>query len=441
MNDQLAMMPTQLALRCISQGLRGGLPVVLGVAALTIGCTVFGAVKGVKACQKALEKPRAGENKGSKIMNAIREEKDGEVYAFEMKEDFYKLFAKEAKELGIPYAATNHDGVMHIITDKKNQQIIDMLKNVSDTLKAESAEASQEPKVEEQVANQDALDQQEEASNELESNSYREVPFVESLWHGIVKFAQEKIIAPLKDIAGVSVEETQNETIVSYDSKNEKQVAEISVQADKVLDSIKGNFDPEAVDALEKSIQNDESLPSAPTCITEVSLEALVEEFVSQNTPIEGDEIENNSTDVDTLGNDTLEESELVQGEEQDNTIFVRVGNYPEIREMIAGLISPFIKLDDQGKPDVAAVQAAFPDINKNLEKAGFKGTFVLTAEGNILMNFDQRNKNDVIAFAKGCAAAIKEGSFRQFVDRDSSNPTSSSRTDAESNDSPARRG
>jgi len=111
------------------------LPVALGLSALTIGGTMYAAVKGVKGAKRYFDKPKAGKNKGWKIRKDVDKKENGQIYAFEMKEEFYIKFEKAAKKLGVAFAATKDGDVVHLITDTKNKEVVQMLNKISGDLK------------------------------------------------------------------------------------------------------------------------------------------------------------------------------------------------------------------------------------------------------------------------------------------------------------------
>ena len=430
MNEQLAIMPAQMALRCISQGLRGGLPVVLGLTAITIGGTVFGAVQGVKACKRALEKPKAGENSGKKILDSIRKQKggknspEGQVYAFEIKEECYKAFAKEAKDLGIAYAATKHDGVVHLITDHKNERVVEMLSRASAGLAADAAPkvGDAESEAAQDAAAKDGDAKEAAASSEAPEPPYKEVPFRESLWSKIISFAQNKILAPFKGannevaIPGLEVSEdnelADDAAVMSFDGKDKGTKDLIASSINETLTPFRGVFNKDSLAEYENAVErglskqaNNSVLPILNESHASVSaLASIRQDFESSLAPV---------SDRDVMPNEIKNAAD---------TVYVSVADYPEVSEMVKAFVKPyFIEL---GKlPGMTELSAAVTDINETLQYEGFKGNLSLDSNGDIELRFDPADKNDVLAFSKDMNDKIAQSSFRDVEELDIQDP------------------
>ena len=408
MQDQLALLPTQLALRCISQGLRGGLPVVLGLSALTIGGTIYGAAKGVKSLQKYCEKPKSGENKGWKIRKDIDSKKNGIVYAFEMKKEVYIQFAKEAKDLGVAYAATDANGIVHLITDNKNRQIVDMLRNTANNLKTE-LKASENAEENTHNADQNEIRSADKANkahgstdaetfsvtdDELEENLFREVPFENSIWNEIIKYIQERFISPLKGTTGIDIEENNTQTIISYDTKDRDKVTN---RVDNLVREFESALDPEQLAAFSKFTEDLDYRNSLNPKKAE-KLEVPIRPKVTSTPAL--DILANNFSNFTAS---TQKVADGLQEQSAENTVYLNINQYPEIKEMIVALMPNYVDKSN----DITAI---LDEMSKGLKEIGIKGSIALDKENNISISFSANDKNNIIRYAKDVVARVNEG-------------------------------
>ena len=425
MNDQLAMMPAQLAMRCIQQCLRGGLPLVLGIAAITVGGTVFGAVKGVSACKNALTKPKAGENDAKKIIGLARKDKaagykEAGIHAFELDKKFYKAFAKEAKELGVAYAATEYNGIVHLIADARDKQVVEMLATVSQRYNSNASKNKDEPQGDagdkshkksdnaNDTRSQVRVDTDDESNidkDDLKGESYKQVDFKDSLWNKIITFIQDKVLAPFVDISdkdGIKVdtevippeeasEKGDEITFVSYNNKNKAHKADMSeaveVLADEI-DGIKDAFGDDFLKRLDKEISKDKFSPVQYNIADQDPLDELLEEFY--NHPSMLTELE--------CGGKTNGAGYKIQpvGVEQEQEQY-----YSEINDWLSEEFPTFADSYIAENPDAGWDEVA-ERFTEKMRGEGFKGIVSYdVANEDITIDFDPKDKNQVTAFAR----------------------------------------
>ncbi|MCL1934873.1 MAG: hypothetical protein FWF57_00610 [Defluviitaleaceae bacterium] len=364
--EQLAVLPTQLALKLISTGLRGTVPAVLGLTALTVAGTVYGGIKTSQAIKTKVNTPKAGNNKGSKILNDLKNKvnkktKDGKtvyepakIYAFELRNELYQKFEKQAKEMGIAYAATTDEKITHIITDDINKPIIDnLIKNLARNFK-EDKNKSKEPN-----------EKTSTAEKEQSSDLYKEVEFKDSLWNKIIDFATNKILNPVQNTGQVDIEtnKTKEETgnIIYFDK----------AKAD-ILSKMSKN--------LEKTYENIEQDTEKQT--------ELFNEFEDYNKILELQNKHTKQTDE----------------KEPENEIKVDIEDMPEIVDMLQELCKTYSYQSKLDKSEMLKI------MHEHLEQHGFKGRLYITTGDKMVVDLDIKDRNNVILFAKNMTSYLREG-------------------------------
>ena len=409
MNDQMTMLPAQLAAKCISSCLRGGLPLVLGVAAIVAGGAIFCTVKGVQGAVKGAKNTYsnpffAGEKKSKRILAGAAHNKS-EVYTFEMDAKFYEKFSKNAKEMGLNWASVKHDGIVHVMLDQKNQKLAELLTKTASSLEVAENLQNEEEAIVNPEANQEAEPDQEadpqalQALQETEPQNYlyKEVEFKESLWYKICSFIQTKILEPLKVTNGIFVDEIDPEkTDVYINVKDKKMLKDLNGNANGMLDPIREGFDTKILGKIEKDISKGKEAHIAPLFekgnYKPSKLKPLVLEFNKYNT------LQEQKKALEAEGNQVKED-------------LIDTDNYPEIGEMLKDLMAKFAKTD---KDAVTICN----EINEYLQQEWggqkFKGSIVADDNDNIKVSFDEGDKNSVINYAANIfPKRFKESEFR----------------------------
>lgn len=377
--EQLAILPTQMALKLISTGLRGAIPVALGLSGLAIAGTVYGAVKGVSATKKYIDKPKAGNNKGYKILNelknkVVKKTKDGktvyensEVHAFELRNELYLKFEEQAKQLGIAFAAASNEKITHIITDSQNKPIIDnLIKNLAKEIK-ENKEA----------VNQGTENKSSQNTEQEQENLYKEVAFKDSLWNKIINFTMEKILNPLKNSGQVDLEEQKKGNIIYFDKYKKKELSE-------AVNNISQHF---------QEIKSDK-----------VKQEKLYQEFEAFNNVISIQKF-NKKAQKSNIHEESNKKAEKLNVHEE--TVAIDITKMPETLDMLKLLGASY---------KVEGIQNRYHRIEKiseDLQKQGFKGNFVIDEESNVNINFDIKDKNNIILFSQKMIDELTKGESR----------------------------
>ena len=356
---QFGMLPMQMGLKCISTALRGTAPAVLAISTLAAGATVLGAIKGIDAIKKAADKPKAGQNKASKIHKEVDGQKGAKIHAFEMDAKYYEIFEIKAKQLGVAYAAVkSDDGKVHIITNNKNESLTNALLSSSETMTQAKTppEVSPEPSA-------DIFDQA--LKDHVEAGAYKEVPFEESKWSQILQAAKEYIMTQVLGIRGVNVIETSNGT--ELDCAPEAK-AELKTKLQESLKSIGQMFSKEQLDGIKNSLKSDTELPDIQDT---PELSAFAERALDPNAR---NEVKVRIEKVDA-------------------------GQYPEIRELATIAASQYLKADTV--PTTEELRVSLSKINDDFKQTGIAVRYSLDDHNKITAIVDPQEISRTIEKAR----------------------------------------
>jgi len=124
MNDSQAfLMPSKIAMALIGRSLVGTAPLIIGTTALIAAGSIYGIVKGTKAIKQEIDKPRPGDNNGAKLMKS-----GATIKSITMSNSIFDEFSRQAKKLGVPFAACTGASTTNIIFDEKHKELVDTIR-------------------------------------------------------------------------------------------------------------------------------------------------------------------------------------------------------------------------------------------------------------------------------------------------------------------------
>ena len=180
--SSLSVLPAAIGLKFISGAFRGLAPVLVITAAGMATAAVYGAVKSGQAINKYIQKPKPGDNKGSKLLKEVEKKqllgKDkkpipiGDMMSFhKIDRDLYEKFEKYAKKHGMPYSKVDYgEGGRHfeIMIVKDHDKVMEVIKqNVGQDCVTEFNENKSKKELEAKQEGKPAVYEPEPDANEV----------------------------------------------------------------------------------------------------------------------------------------------------------------------------------------------------------------------------------------------------------------------------------
>ena len=186
--EQMSIVPMQAVAKILATTIQGTVPMIIGTAGLAVAGIVYGGIKATKAISSSSKKPKAGENKASKIHGT-----EGKIKSYTVDKELFEKFEPLAKKQGIAFSSCKTDNKTNFIYNEKDY---DLVKQLMDSCKKSLV---QENKIETKISEP------------------QEVPVEKSKIYEIASDTLDTVLERLKDDLG-SIVPTGDGYVISFNN-------------------------------------------------------------------------------------------------------------------------------------------------------------------------------------------------------------------------------